>query len=89
MYGIFASAPLIFGWVKLMNKVWPQRGFSTALKKAAVEQIVFAPTSISLFFFTQAFFDNNFDVVIAQNEMKRKFWEAYRVWGWCSTETLL
>lgn len=78
-YGVFISAPILYGWVKLVTKIWPKRSLSTAVQKAIIEQVSFGPTAISLFFFSMALCENNFDFYLARDELKRKFWDAYKV----------
>lgn len=70
---------MVFGWVKLLNTIWPKQSLSIALRKAVVEQVTYAPVAISLFLFTMALFDNDFNFEIAQIELKRKFWDGYKV----------
>lgn len=70
---------MLSGWVKIASKIWPKQSLSTAVQKAVLEQVTYAPAAISLFFFAMACFDNNFDFGIAQNELKRKFWDSYKV----------
>lgn len=78
-YGVFISAPILFGWIKIVTKIWPKQGLLTAVQKAVFEQVSFGPASISLFFFTMGCFDNNFDFNIARDQVKKKFWDAYKV----------
>ncbi len=82
MYGVFVTAPMLSGWVKIASKIWPKRSLSIAVQKAVLEQITYAPIAISTFFFTMGFFDNNFDIAMAQTELKQKFWHAYKVMKW-------
>lgn len=78
-YGAFISAPILFGWVKVVTKIWPKRNLQTSLQKALLEQVIFSPIAVSLFFFTMACFDHDFDFDIARNVLRRKFWDAYKV----------
>lgn len=65
--------------MKIANKIWPKQSLASAVQKALIEQVTFAPIAISLFFFTMASVDNNFDFGIARKELDRKFWDAYKV----------
>lgn len=78
-YGALVSAPMFYGWIRILNRIWPKRSLSTAVRQAIVEQFTYTPTSISAFFFTMALCDNNFDIEAARNELKRKFWDSYKV----------
>lgn len=51
----------------------------TGLQKALVEQVTYAPAAISLFFFIMAYTENDYDLEIAKTEVRRKFWDAYKV----------
>jgi protein Mpv17 len=51
-YG-FVMAPLQFKWLSLLAKTFPitkQSAFGPALKRMAVDQIVFSPLSVAMFF---------------------------------------
>lgn len=48
--GTFVVAPLVFNWIRLADKLWPGKRLKTVITKVVVEQITFAPVSITCFY---------------------------------------
>jgi hypothetical protein len=48
--GTFVIAPLVFNWFRLAEKLWPGKRLKTVITKVVVEQIIFAPVSITCFY---------------------------------------
>ncbi|XP_071175312.1 mpv17-like protein [Mytilus edulis] len=48
--GTFVIAPLVFNWIKLAERLFPGKSVRTVLTKVLIEQVTFAPVSITSFY---------------------------------------
>lgn len=76
---MFYVAPALYCWLRMVNKIWPNKTLSSAVKKALFEQISMGPFATTSFFFIMAYIDTkSYDQ--AREELRNKFWDAYKVW---------
>ena len=48
--GTCVIAPLVYNWIKLAERLFPGKKITTVVTKVVIEQITFAPVSISCFY---------------------------------------
>lgn len=48
--GTFVVAPLVFNWIRLAERLFPGKRMRTVITKVVIEQVSFAPVSISCFY---------------------------------------
>lgn len=60
--GSIIVAPALHAWYALLIRLFPQATTTAALKRVAMDQLVFAPTFIPTFFVGLQFLDGDFDV---------------------------
>lgn len=78
LYGSLFIAPTLYCWVRIAHRIFPQLTLTSALKKAALEQITYGPISLSAFFLIMTYAETkSFDT--AKQELRTKFWDTYKV----------
>lgn len=50
-WGSCVIGPTMFIWMRLANRLFPQKNLRTSVKKALMEQVVYDPWAISAFLF--------------------------------------
>lgn len=78
IFGTFAVAPSLYAWVKFAGWLVPGNSFRVAITKAAVEQALYSPYSISMFYGGMTLLEGG-SVEKAKAEIKEKFIPTFKV----------
>ena len=88
MYGALVSAPTLFCWMKVANKMWPRTDIYSSVCKALTEQIAYDPFAICAFLYVMSRFEGKTKFE-AYEEMENKFFSVWSVgfiyWPICQT----
>jgi len=77
VFGCTVVAPSIYMWVKVAGVILPGNTIRVAVTKALVEQVMYAPFGISVFYAGMTLLENK-SLDEAIDEVKAKFWPTYR-----------
>lgn len=77
-WGSCVIGPTMFLWMRLANRIFPQKTLKSSVKKALLEQIVYDPWAISAFLFVMTILEGK-DKEEAKLEVKEKFLDTYKV----------
>lgn len=77
-WGSCVIGPTMFLWMRLANRIFPQKTLKSSVKKALLEQIVYDPWAISAFLFVMTILEGK-GKEEAKLEVKEKFLDTYKV----------
>ncbi|KAJ0170801.1 hypothetical protein K1T71_013573 [Dendrolimus kikuchii] len=78
IFGTFFMAPVFYGWMKYTSRFFKRKNLSTAITRAAIEQISYSPLAMAYFFFGMSLLEMKpFKACV--NEVREKFWPTYKI----------
>ncbi|KAF9418044.1 hypothetical protein HW555_005028 [Spodoptera exigua] len=88
-FGAFCMAPVFYGWLKYSSRFFKKNSIVSAITRAAIEQISYAPLALAYFYFGMSFLEMK-PINACVDEVKEKFWPTYKigVLYWPSVQTL-
>lgn len=75
IYGCFIAGPLLHGWYKWLDMFYKGKTMKTILTKLLIDQFVFTPPLITLFFISMSLLENKPNVF---DECKAKFFQTFK-----------
>ncbi|KAK3085309.1 hypothetical protein FSP39_001329 [Pinctada imbricata] len=74
--GTLVVAPLVFGWIRLAERISPGKHWFSVFRKVLMDQVVFAPIAVSSFYASTCFMERK-SLQQFQEEWKKKFPRTY------------
>lgn len=71
-------APVLYGWIKLMTKIFPVVNLRTTVLRTVLEQLTYGPGTTAIFFFMVSLMEKK-TIEESKQEVREKFWPTYQV----------
>ncbi|XP_028031873.1 mpv17-like protein [Bombyx mandarina] len=78
VFGTFFMAPVFYGWMKYSSRFFKRNNLKTAILRAGLEQISYAPLATAYFFFGMSLLEMK-PIKECLKEVEEKLWPTYKI----------
>nr|XP_021186598.2 mpv17-like protein [Helicoverpa armigera] len=77
-FGAFCMAPVFYGWMKYSSRFIKRNSLLSAVTRAAIEQLTYAPLAMAYFFFGMSLLEMK-PIDACMQEVREKLWPTWKI----------